>query len=76
MSEWQDIATAPKDESTVLCYFPLEGLTKSWCRVVPVYWYRDSWHFASRAASGFSRGYEPTHWMPLPAPPHNPEKEE
>jgi hypothetical protein len=68
---WQDMSSAPRDGTTVLAYFPLEGLSESWCRVVPVYWSGDSrrWAFASRAASGFSKGYLPSKWMPLPAAP-------
>lgn len=73
MTNWQPIETAPKDGTTILCYFPLEGLGKSWCRVVPVFFDEHigfkGWTFASRAASGFSRGFEPTHWQPLPEPP-------
>lgn len=74
LTDWQPIATAPKDGTTVLCYFPLEGLNEYWCRVVPVF-YNDRgagderWVFASRAASGFSHNFKPSHWMPLPDAP-------
>lgn len=71
-AEWQPIETAPRDGTTILCYFPLDGLGAGWCRVVPVFFddrYGRNWTFASRAASGFSRDYLPTHWQPLPEPP-------
>lgn len=63
MSEWKPIASVPRDGTTVLAYFPLEGLGSDWCRVVPVFWDRahDRWIFASRAASGFSSGFFPPH---------------
>lgn len=69
-SGWRDITTAPKDGTTILAYFPLDGLTGNWCRIVPVQFHgSNGWIFASRAASGFSRDYQPTHWQPLPTPP-------
>lgn len=63
------MASAPKDRD-ILLYFPLEGLTDDWCRAVPCYWSEreQRWNFASRAASGFSRGFEPTHWSELNPP--------
>jgi hypothetical protein len=75
---WQDISTAPKDGTTILCYFPLDGLGPDWCRVVPVYWNEmdERWDFASRAASGFSRGYEPSHWQSIVAPAASRPKED
>jgi len=70
---WMPIESAPKDGTTILCFFPLDGLADSWCRVVPVFYAENAgskgWTFASRAASGFSRGYEPTHWRPSPPLP-------
>ena len=68
---WNPIATAPKDGRTILAYFPLQGLSDGWERIMPVK-YRESmmpepWIFAGRAASSYSTG--PTHWMPLPVAP-------
>ncbi len=69
--QWQPIDDDAKTGKPVLAYFPLEGLADSWCRVVPVIYYDkdDVWNFAGRAASNFSREYQPTHYMPLPTPP-------
>lgn len=74
MSEWKTIDSAPKDGTTILAFYPLDGLSNSWCRVVPVFWASrpQQWIFASRAASGFSAAYLPTHWQPLPEPPKEP----
>lgn len=69
--QWSsDMDAAPKDGTDVLCYFPLDGLDDDWCRVVPVYWSNpeDRWNFSSRAASGFSKQYLPTHWMRITPP--------
>ena len=70
---WRDdMQNAPRDGTTFLAYFPLTGLHDSWCRVVPIYWAEgsDRWNFASRAASGFSKGHEPSHWAKINAPTH------
>ncbi|MFV1644956.1 hypothetical protein VWZ82_13110 [Phaeobacter sp. JH20_41] len=69
--EWRsDMENAPRDGSDFLAWFPLEGLGPSWCRCVPIYWSeRDSrWNFSGRAASGFSRGFQPTHWADITPP--------
>ena len=68
---WKPIETAPKTGESILAYFPLEGLSSRFPRRCIVYWsdsQRD-WIFSGRAASGYSEGYNPTHWMPLPEPP-------
>lgn len=70
--KWQPIETAPKDGSYFLAYFPLNGLHDGWCRTVPIYYTKSGEYvFASRAASGFSSAFQPTHWMPLPAAPES-----
>ncbi len=62
MSQWQPIATAPKDCRAII------GLTWSG-DVQPVWWDRthDNW----RWQDGYHGGLAPrlTHWMPLPDPP-------
>lgn len=50
---WQDISTAPKDESWILLYSPT-------CGVEMGQWMDDVQHFDPSNA---------THWMPLPLPP-------
>jgi uncharacterized protein DUF551 len=69
---WQPIETAPKDGSNIMLYYPLEGLDKSWERIVFCYWSEreNNWVWSGRACRTFSRGFQPTHWMPLPEPPN------
>jgi hypothetical protein len=67
---WQPIETAPKDGSPLLVYFPEIG---TW----EVFWSTNVFDFGSwnvsdnkhedRPLRGWST--QPTHWMPLPAPP-------
>ena len=60
--QWQPIETAPKDGTRVLLFFP--GF------VIPV-WVGD-WHEGWRPEYGVRTPPiedDPTHWMPLPAPP-------
>jgi hypothetical protein len=62
MSAWQPIATAPKDGTWVLlggCEYGYSLAVACW-----VHWHgRDDW------CDYVSRGFKPTHWMPLPPPP-------
>ena len=64
MSEWQPIETAPKDKTDILVLS--EG------RVVEAYWEgsRSRGYWDSFFQSYESESLEPTHWMPLPAPPN------
>jgi hypothetical protein len=74
--EWQDIATAPKDRTRVLLYRPSELV---WAQTVAGYW--DSDEYAAKPRPYWTSDVErlvgvvacrknnPTHWMPLPAPP-------
>lgn len=60
MSEWRDIASAPKDGTAVLLLSP------KW-RNPSVGWWLETfggWH-----SFPGSYGMKPTHWMPLPLPP-------
>ena len=65
-----DMENAHRDGRDILAWFPLEGLGPDWCRCVPVYWSKQEqrWNFAGRAASGFSKTYEPSHWAEITPP--------
>ena len=69
--QWRQIETAPKDGTDIMVYFELPDLSKDWMRSVFVYWSKreERWNYSGRAASGYSKCYEPTHWKPLPPPP-------
>lgn len=64
MSEWQPIETAPKDGSLILTY---DG-----CNSRVVEWWSE-FKYWDYIGDGFYRSefsdHDPTHWMPLPAPP-------
>lgn len=73
---WRPIETAPKDETDVLLYFPLEGLSDTHPKIVIGWWRQNDhwpetsgWVFQNRAVRAYSDAYQPTHWRPLPAPP-------
>jgi len=80
MSEWQDIKTAPKDGSFILLHCP-NGQLESGDVTVGAYWKEDRhsengrfmlgkwWGWLGMDGDGMSSWCEPTHWMPLPAPP-------
>jgi hypothetical protein len=60
--DWQPIETAPKDGTRVLLYWPHwceEAITGKWSK-------RNQWESTVVCADC---GPDPTHWMPLPAPP-------
>lgn len=61
--KWQLIDTAPRDGSEVLIAWPGQEPVVGW-------WERFrgcfAWHEASRP-----KFHQPTHWMPLPAPPED-----
>lgn len=83
MSEWQPIATAPKDGTRILLYFPHNDVAIGgcWMEVTDGDW-----------ESGYKKWHEwvvdnelffmdddpafcyPTHWVPLPAPLKEPER--
>lgn len=66
--EWQPIETAPKDGTEVLCFSDDLGIFVA---------YIDDHNHNQKPkwSTGFGEKSEidPTHWMPLPAPPKAPE---
>lgn len=75
MSEWQPIETAPKDGTLILLFRPT---ALPWGKVAPGKWNSQAdhkrpspfWDMWLRIGGTYeSRAWEPTHWMPLPAPP-------
>lgn len=78
MSAWQPIETAPQGNGQLLGWFPMEDARGS---VHVMHWDTDA--YASRPKPHWSvydwlwgkasmRRNQPTHWMPLPAPPETP----
>jgi len=65
MSEWQPIETAPKNYINVLVFDPGYG------QVVAEYHFSfgGMWVVSAYSTDNSQTGLEPTHWMPLPAPP-------
>lgn len=76
MSEWQPIETAPKDETEILVYGEETRTIAGWGMIYSPYGdaRRKGWRCeATPDIEGHaSDGIEPTHWMPLPAPPREP----
>lgn len=75
MTEWQPIATAPKDGTWVL----LTGgeISYGWDSddqprvVIGQFAGEEGWHFAWYDSGFYGEYISPTHWMPLPEPPHD-----
>lgn len=67
MSEWRDIATAPKDGSVLIIHNPGGGLGVRYCLAC---WSQlmGAWDVGPRLQS-YVDGTCFTHWMPLPDPP-------
>ena len=72
MNEWQPIETAPKDGTKVLLFVD----TGYEARIHPGKWNDDRYAKRPRPYWDYlyfqtmdSRDHQPTHWMPLPAPP-------
>ena len=66
MSEWQPIATAPKNGETIVAMRNEKG------RSAPsfIFWDgADGWVGMTADDEKRLTKFEPTHWMPLPAPP-------
>jgi hypothetical protein len=62
MSEWQPIETAPKDGRFLV--FLSDGAVEVAKRIP------NSKTMVIGGAFSFDRSEKPTHWMPLPEPPH------
>ncbi len=74
MTQWQDISTAPRGKQVVCGH-----AEKKWIRfgithpsMGPLWYYSGT---SERNQWSQTAGDEPTHWMPLPAPPQQPEGE-
>lgn len=67
MSEWQDISTAPKDNSGML--LACIDWPHSTLRGKPVPIKVGGWDMEGKRWHIFGASWSPTHWMPLPAPP-------
>jgi hypothetical protein len=81
MTDWQPIETAPKDGTRIIAALfgwalPRNCAAKDFFDstlpreyqcffALTAYWHDDHW------SNGLERIREPTHWMPLPAPPQN-----
>ena len=66
MGEWLSIETAPKDGTDILLWF---GPAVGWVALCK--WYQKpkrGWCWVC-SYTHKRHGFEPTHWMPLPAPP-------
>lgn len=65
MSEWQPIETAPKDGQSLLVWCPIRNRGG---RATVAYW-DDYWSLTHPGGWAEDDDCDPTHWMPLPAPP-------
>lgn len=66
---WRDIASAPKDGTTILLYAPGWGSPKTgWT------YGTDDWQDCPYSNTG-KQDYQPTHWQPLPSAPSPPLRE-
>lgn len=68
MSEWQPIATAPKNLTRVDVWVKVDD-TGAGYRVANAYHFREWWWDSSSGAQAYRIMPDPTHWMPLPEPP-------
>lgn len=62
MSDWQQIQTAPKDETDILLTNGEDVWLDYWWKAEEIWMYCDQW----------SEPKIPTHWMKLPEPPSAP----
>lgn len=76
MSEWRPIETAPKAGETILLFFPETDtvIDGHWGHTVmmpeednPEHW---EWDTLLHWSGMRDEMGEPSHWMPLPTPPH------
>jgi len=73
MDQWQPIETAPKDRRILLYQSGGGGeyYTPAWQKIFTGFWWDDWYENEHFWTADEDRGFEvnPTHWMPLPAPP-------
>ncbi len=80
MTEWQPIETAPKDGTSILVYVAGESLYPTAANYCSREYLLEEYGDAEYMDEGWYWGYgyptdfsahviEPTHWMPMPAPP-------
>ena len=74
--EWRLIETAPKDGTRIVAigktkngHSHLRATITRWHEMAEAPVYGVGWEYA---APGYCDLFEPTHWMPLPAPPETP----
>jgi hypothetical protein len=65
--EWQPIETAPKNGKDILVAAPGFTPELAWWDAEDV-WLK-GWHCGGGRSDTYGPSFEPTHWMPLPAPP-------
>ena len=80
---WQPIETAPKDGTVIIIYAkqPIAGTGREWNGIHAAKWndgaigngWGHGWRLAEYQNLGEGVSGNPTHWMPLPAPPEPPE---
>jgi hypothetical protein len=64
-SDWRPIKTAPTDGTLIFLYEELQNKPHVF---VGSWWQGPNWgYFEDNGPE--PRGWKPTHWMPLPAPP-------
>ena len=67
MSEWQPIDTAPKDGTPFIGAIQWDA--DEW-EILRMVWSESTANFIDATYAPFAESQEqPTHWMPLPAPP-------
>ena len=72
MSEWQDISTAPHSKELGRIQMLCAHAERGWIRMGRFYPEMNRWYYSGtneRSQWSQVEGDEPTHWMPLPAPP-------
>ena len=62
---WRDIATAPKDGTTILAYWDVGAIPE--CSVHASKFHKGQWYEPNEDYPQSN----PTHWMPLPEPPRD-----
>jgi hypothetical protein len=74
---WQPIATAPRDRTHILVFWPAGTRSYERAGMTTAYWdteFRGGWLLveSGEMATSCRLDQEPTHWMPLPCPPQAP----